>query len=94
LGAVLFLGTFFFLFNLAFESGGLFNTVWILIAVFCVLAFLFSIPANFYNLSTLKALATLPKGMILMLGSLLKIKGANKQFIHTQHSALKTPSTK
>ena len=94
LGAVLFLGTFFFLFNLAFESGGLFNTVWILIAVFCVLAFLFSIPANFYNLSTLKALATLPKGMVLMLGSLLKIKGANKQFIHTQHSALKTPSNK
>ena len=94
LGAVLLLGTIFFLFNLTFESGGIFNSVWILITVFCVLTFLFSIPAKFYNLQTLKALATLPKGMFLMLGSFLKIKGANKQFIHTKHSAVKTTFNK
>jgi hypothetical protein len=52
----------------------------------CLLSFLFSIPRTFYTNETLKALASLPKGMVLMLGSLLKIKGANKNFIHTKHT--------
>jgi cellulose synthase/poly-beta-1,6-N-acetylglucosamine synthase-like glycosyltransferase len=60
---------------------------WINLMVACILAFLFSIPKSFYNLKTMKAVLSLPKGMILMLGSLLKVKGANKQFIHTQHTA-------
>ena len=94
LGAILFLGTLFILFNIAFNIQGLFNGIWSLRAVLCVLAFLFSIPARFYNLSTIKALASLPKGMFLMFLSLLKIRGANKQFIHTKHGAIKTPSTK
>ncbi len=41
----------------------------------------------------MKALGSLPGGMLLMIGSLLRIRGANKQFIHTKHSAA-TPSPK
>jgi hypothetical protein len=45
------------------------------------------VPRSFYNLKTLTALANLPTGMLMMLLSLLKIKGANKTFIHTQHTS-------
>jgi len=75
---------------------GLFPTLsilWLSLAVTCMLAFLFSVPGSFWNKSTLKALSRLPKGMFLMLGSLLKIKGANKQFIHTQHTSAKSKNT-
>jgi len=63
---------------------------WIMLASICVLTFLFAVPKSFRTLNTLKALATLPKGMLLMFRSLLKIKGANKQFIHTQHTTTKS----
>lgn len=91
LGAVLSLGTLFLLLNFWLNPDPLFNYLWIAVIVLCLLAFLFSVPRIFYNTATLKALASLPKGMLLMLGSLLNIKGANKQFIHTQHGAVKTP---
>ncbi|RLD91328.1 MAG: glycosyltransferase family 2 protein [Bacteroidetes bacterium] len=45
-----------------------------------------SIPRRFYNKKTLKALLYIPTGFVLMLLSLLKIKGASKKFIHTTHS--------
>ena len=92
LGIVLFMVTFFLLFNYFLGEGGIFSYLWITVGILCILAFLFSVPRKFYNTETLKALASLPKGMLLMLGSLLKIKGANKQFIHTKHTAVKTPS--
>lgn len=89
LGLILILGPLFILINLFWY----FNTItlfgWIAILAGCILAFIFSIPGSFYNFSTLKAIGSLPKGMILMMGSLLKIKGANKQFIHTKHTASK-----
>lgn len=75
------------------QVGGIFpvlNLWWLILAGTCILAFLFSVPGSFWNKSTLKALISLPKGMLLMLGSLLKIKGANKQFIHTQHTSVKS----
>jgi len=75
------------------QLSGIFTTLnlwWFLLAGSCVLTFLLSVPKTFWNKSTLKALSSLPKGMLLMLGSLLKIKGANKQFIHTQHTSIKT----
>lgn len=89
LGAVLFLGTLFLILNIYLNTISIFNYLWITVAVLCILAFLFSVPRVFYNTATLKALASLPRGMLLMLGSLLKIKGANKQFIHTKHTAFK-----
>ena len=92
LGAVMMLSILFTLVNYFTGLTGFNNQLWFLLAVLCVLAFLFSIPRSFYNTGTLKAMASLPKGMLLMFGSLLKIKGANKQFIHTKHSAVKPAS--
>jgi len=66
------------------------NMIWFVLLIICILTFLFSIPKKFYNSTTAKALLELPKGMILMLGSLLKIKGANKQFLHTKHTSANT----
>lgn len=62
---------------------------WLSILGACILAFLFSIPGRFYNLQTLKAIWTLPRGFILMFLSLVRIKGANKRFIHTAHTSTK-----
>ncbi len=50
------------------------------------LALTFSIPARFYNKRTFIALLRVPHGFLLMILSLLKIKGATKKFIHTTHS--------
>jgi cellulose synthase/poly-beta-1,6-N-acetylglucosamine synthase-like glycosyltransferase len=90
LGAVLFFGIGFMLLNLL--TGSLFpmTLAWGTILLGCILAFMFSVPLTYYSKDTLLALRSLPHGMILMLGSLLKIKGANKKFIHTRHTALKT----
>lgn len=63
-----------------------FTIAWLITLMVCIITFLFSIPKKFYNLKTLKAILSLPKGFILMLLSLLNIKGANKKFIHTEHS--------
>jgi cellulose synthase/poly-beta-1,6-N-acetylglucosamine synthase-like glycosyltransferase len=60
---------------------------WLSVFAACVLAFLFSIPRKFYKFSTLVAILVLPKGFFLMFLSLLKLKGANKKFIHTQHTS-------
>lgn len=89
LGAVFSFGVLFFLLNILSGITHFYNIGWIILVVACIVAFIFSIPTSFYNLRTLKAMASLPKGMVLMLGSLLKIRGANKQFIHTKHTAVK-----
>jgi cellulose synthase/poly-beta-1,6-N-acetylglucosamine synthase-like glycosyltransferase len=89
LGAMIVLGTAFILFNTLLTMNAWMNWAWIISMTLCFLAFFFSIPRSFYNLGTLRALMSLPGGMLLMLGSLLKIKGANKQFIHTKHGAIK-----
>lgn len=91
LASVILFGVIFFSANYFLGVNPLYNILWYVVAITCVLAFLFSIPCNYYNKTTLKALASLPSGMLLMLGSLLKIRGANKQFIHTKHSAIKAP---
>jgi cellulose synthase/poly-beta-1,6-N-acetylglucosamine synthase-like glycosyltransferase len=85
LGMVIIFGTLFFILNNILGDLLTYNYAWTVIVMACIMAFLFSVPLSMYNLKTLKAMASLPKGMFLMLGSLLKIKGANKQFIHTKH---------
>ncbi|MBN2237890.1 MAG: glycosyltransferase [Bacteroidales bacterium] len=60
---------------------------WIGLFLMVVLTFLFSIPRKFYNFQTLKSVLLLPKGFFLMFLSLLKLKGANKQFLHTKHTS-------
>lgn len=87
LGAVIMFSLLFITLNLLLNAEPNFTSYWIALTLTCVLAFVFSVPKSFYNLQTFKALASLPKGMFLMLLSLLKIKGANKTFIHTQHTS-------
>jgi len=89
LGAVTALGGFFWLINHLLEIASGITYLWLTIAILTILAFVFAIPRTFYNSRTLEALISLPKGMLLMLGSLLKIRGANKSFIHTRHSSVK-----
>jgi len=85
LGIVLIFGISFFLLNYILDNPLIYIYLWIGIILICVLTFLFSVPVKMYNKKTLKAMIALPKGMLLMLGSLFRIKGANKQFIHTKH---------
>ena len=87
LGAILILGTIFLVINFISNNNLTYSIAWVSVIILCIFSFLFSIPRSFYNLKTLGALASLPKGMILMFGSLLKIKGANKKFIHTKHTS-------
>ncbi|MFA6125923.1 MAG: glycosyltransferase family 2 protein [Bacteroidales bacterium] len=58
---------------------------WIGLWLMTVLAFVFSVPGKFYTKKTLLAILMLPMGFWLMVKSLLKLKGANKTFIHTEH---------
>ncbi len=58
---------------------------WLVIWSLTFLAFLCAIPRRFYNKQTANALMSLPKGFLVMLLSLFKLKGANKKFIHTTH---------
>jgi cellulose synthase/poly-beta-1,6-N-acetylglucosamine synthase-like glycosyltransferase len=85
LGAVLFLGSLFIIANIIMTNSLLLG-LWCCVILFTLLAFLFAVPGSFYNFKTARAIISLPKGMMLMMGSLLKIKGANKQFIHTKHT--------
>lgn len=50
------------------------------------LALLLAIPSKYYNTTTIKAMFALPVGFFYMLISLLRIKGANKRFLHTKHT--------
>jgi len=49
------------------------------------LTLLLSTPRKFFSFRTLKAISSLPRAFLLMFGSLFKLKGANKKFIHTVH---------
>ncbi|GAB4317827.1 MAG: glycosyltransferase family 2 protein [Bacteroidales bacterium] len=64
--------------------------LWHLLTLLTFTGFIAAIPRRFYNQQLLSALLYLPKGFVLMLSSLLKIKGANRQFIHTQHGQPQT----
>ena len=87
LGAVILFGASFITANVLLHNHSIFSATWFIVGAACFLSFLFSVPRSFYNAHTMRALASLPKGMLMMLLSLLKIKGANKKFIHTKHTA-------
>lgn len=87
LGAVLLCSIGFVVVNYFLDNQRPYSNYWIILLTACIMSFVFSVPKYFYNISTCKALASLPKGMFMMLLSLLKIKGANKTFIHTQHTS-------
>ena len=93
LGGVLIFGALFIILDFLTLNHNIYYFLWGMVISTCIISFLFSIPASFYNKDTVKALASLPKGMMLMAGSLLKIRGANKSFIHTKHGSIKPEST-
>jgi cellulose synthase/poly-beta-1,6-N-acetylglucosamine synthase-like glycosyltransferase len=62
-----------------------FTPYWLAIFLMVNLGIMLSIPRKFWNKQLLVAIAGIPRGFILMFLTLLKIKGANKTFIHTSH---------
>jgi cellulose synthase/poly-beta-1,6-N-acetylglucosamine synthase-like glycosyltransferase len=88
LGMMVIATTIFLVVNYLTGAAGWLSIAWSISAISCILALAFSVPRSFYNLTTLKALLSLPGGMLLMAASLLRIKGANRQFIHTSHGVV------
>ena len=64
----------------------LYTILWAALLCLLILTFLFAIPRKFYNGKTLGAILSIPKGILLMFTSLVTTKGANKKFIHTEHT--------
>jgi cellulose synthase/poly-beta-1,6-N-acetylglucosamine synthase-like glycosyltransferase len=87
LGAIVLSGTIFTVTNMMIENSG-YGLYWASLMVLCLASLFLSIPFAFYNRKTFLALVYLPKGMFLMMKSLLQIKGANRQFIHTRHTII------
>ena len=59
---------------------------WYMLFALYAVALLLAIPANLYNKRLLKTLYQLPNAFLVMLRSLIRTKGANKEFIHTTHT--------
>ncbi len=70
-----------------FVNSLVFLILWGISLLLCILAMAMAMPLKFYNIKTLYAVFSLPLGFFLMFLSLLRIKGANKKFIHTEHTA-------
>ena len=62
---------------------------WFIVVFASSLAILLAIPKEKFSIKMLKSILTLLQGFALMLFALLKIKGANKKFIHTKHGIKK-----
>lgn len=68
------------------------TAVWSGLFLICILAILFAIPGKMFNHRMFYAFLSLPGGFFLMLYSLFSTKGANKRFIHTEHTKTSNPS--
>lgn len=87
LGAVFIFGSSFTVLNYFLGNSDFYAFYWAILFMACCTSLVLAIPVSFFNKKTLWALSFLPKGMLMMLLSLLKVKGANKTFIHTEHGA-------
>ncbi|MFH1297955.1 MAG: glycosyltransferase family 2 protein [Bacteroidota bacterium] len=65
----------------------IYTIIWAGLLTLLLLTFLFAIPRKFYTVQTLVAILSIPRGIFLMLISLISTKGANKRFIHTEHTS-------
>lgn len=65
--------------------------IWVVLFLIALLILIISVPRKFYNKRTYKALFSLPKGFMMMMLSLMRIKGATKKFIHTTHTHSDVP---
>ncbi len=59
---------------------------WLLLIGLNLIAMMVAVPVKFYDRRFFKALMSLPKAFFIMGRSLFKLKGANKEFIHTPHT--------
>ncbi len=57
-------------------------------------AFILAVPLSFYNKRFFESLAALPVAFTTMFLSLFRLKGANKQFIHTPHGHVEVEGVK
>jgi cellulose synthase/poly-beta-1,6-N-acetylglucosamine synthase-like glycosyltransferase len=87
LAAVMLCGTACISVNLLMGSSMLWPVLWLVLMVACLLALALAVPLSMYNRKMLVAIGGIPKGMLLMLRSLVSVKGANKTFLHTTHHA-------
>ncbi|MCP4438409.1 MAG: glycosyltransferase family 2 protein [Aureispira sp.] len=71
---------------LHFIVNGILAKYWFVALTLNLFANLLAIPKTYYQKSTLQALLYIPKVWGAMFLILFKLKGANKQFIHTPHS--------
>lgn len=62
--------------------------VWIANLIILISAFIIALPGSFYRKKTLMAMLSLPTAFFRMFILLFKLKGANKRFIHTAHTAI------
>ncbi|GJM60859.1 glycosyltransferase family 2 protein [Persicobacter diffluens] len=60
---------------------------WVKICIITLLSIVVAFPRRMLNRKLFGAILLLPKTFLLMLLALLKVKGANKKFIHTTHSS-------
>lgn len=90
LGAIFLSATLFIILDLLFTASSFYVYIWLALLFSCSLTFLISIPLSFYDRRTFAALGMIPKGIMLMIGSLLRTRGANKEFLHTRHNAIRT----
>lgn len=86
LGAGVLLGLCFSALNYVSGTGNTLTIAWVTVNLVIFVSILLAVPRKYFNTGTLAAARELPRGMMLMLLSLLKIKGANRTFIHTRHT--------
>lgn len=62
---------------------------WIVFSLFALYYFatLVAIPRHYFSWKMILALMTLPQAFFIMFASLFKLRGANKTFIHTEHTS-------
>jgi cellulose synthase/poly-beta-1,6-N-acetylglucosamine synthase-like glycosyltransferase len=60
--------------------------LWLEATLFCYIGILVAVPASFFNRKLLSAVLRIPLLFFTMLLLLFKLKGANKNFIHTPHT--------
>ena len=65
---------------------------WLLLLTYGI-ALLIAIPAKFFNRDLVKAISKLPQAFVIMFRSLLRMKGADKKFIHTVHTKTEIDNT-
>lgn len=62
------------------------NYYWLILLGINLSAIGIAVPAKFYNKRFFMALLSVPKAFLIICRSLSKIRGANKEFIHTPHT--------